>query len=196
MYPIRTLARPIRDFLLTRLEGLHIALHELAARLRESIASVIGTHVGTTVSEIIRASLNRRLPDEDDENPAEFHGERSSYGQHGYEERQPFWRDPEPMERWRGPEWNAPTLTSRSWAGWLPLVPPTLHSLAWLMEPLQARWPWLGTLGVGTATALVALLFNPLAGAITGSTGLALLLLRRADRTRVSREGTRSVFVR
>jgi hypothetical protein len=175
MYPIRNLARPVRDFLLTRLEGLQIALHELAGRLRESIASIIGTHVGATVSEIIRASLNRRLPCEADEDPAEFHGERSPYGQHGYEERQPHWRDPEPMQRWRGPEWNAPPSTLRSWAGWLPLVPPTLHGLAWLVEPVLGRWPWLGALGVSTAAALVVMRFSPLASAITDSAGVVLL---------------------
>ena len=65
--------------------------------------------------------------------------------------------------------------------GWLPLVPPTLHGLAWLLKPLLTRWPWLGALGVGAVATVAAILFSPLAGVLAGSAGTVLMLFGLAD---------------
>ena len=167
MYPIRCLTTPVREFLLARLEGLQISLNELAARLRESIARVVGSHFGDTVSEVVRAILNRRLPD-NEEDDHELYGEHSRYSPYEYDSRPSPWYRREPM----APP-AAPSVTA-----WLPVVPPALQGLAWLLEPVLKRWPWLGLLGVSTAAVLVAVLCSPWAGALTGTGGIALLLLR------------------
>src|SRR3954468_1933488 len=98
MYSIRSFASPARDFAVQRLEGLQLALQQLAGRLRDSIATVIGTHAGNAIGDAIRGILNRRLPDDEEEDPDDYYSERPPYGQHGYEAHRTHWHDPEPRE--------------------------------------------------------------------------------------------------
>jgi hypothetical protein len=186
MNAIRTLAGPARDFIVVRLETLHLALHQLAVRLRDSIATLIGSHVGNAIGDVLRAALSRRLPGPDDDDADDFYGDRSPYGDHDHEHRWPSWHDPDPRERWYGQEKNTPTLVSAPLPGWLPLVPPILHALTWLLRPLLTRRAWLGSLAVGAAAALAAVLVRPLAGVLAGSAGAVLLLLYLADQARDS----------
>ena len=60
MYPFLSLTRPVRRYLKERLDRLHNALASLARRLRESIASVIGTHLGDAVRDAVQAALDQR----------------------------------------------------------------------------------------------------------------------------------------
>src|SRR5690242_14356765 len=108
MRSLRSLAQPVRDFVVARLETLHLALQQLAVRLCEGIATLIGSHVGNAIGDVLRAALSSRMPDADDEDTDDYHGDRSRYGQHSYERRLPSWHDPQPNERWYGPDRNTP----------------------------------------------------------------------------------------
>src|SRR4051794_31564496 len=59
MNPLPLLPRRARRYLLERLERLHEALASLARRLRDGIATVIGTHVGDAVRDALQAALDR-----------------------------------------------------------------------------------------------------------------------------------------
>ncbi len=99
LYPIRTLACPLCDIVVERLEGLELALQQLTDLFRDSIAAVIGIHVGDAISDAVGAALDRRPPDVDDKDQNEFYGERFPYSQHSFEDGRQSWHDPEPMER-------------------------------------------------------------------------------------------------
>jgi hypothetical protein len=184
MHSLRSLAQPARDFVVARLEALHLALHQLAGRLRDNIATLIGSHVGNAVGDVLRASLARRLPETYDDDTDDFYGDHSPYGHHEHEHRWRSWHDADPRERWYGTEQQASLRVSVPLPGWLPLVPPILHTLTWLLGPLIARRAWMGTLAVGGTASLAAVLVRPLAGVLTGSAGVVLLLLYLPDQAR------------
>src|SRR3954447_25249121 len=63
MNPLPLLPRRARRYLLERLERLHEALASLARRLRDGIATVIGTHVGDAVRDALQAALDQKTRD-------------------------------------------------------------------------------------------------------------------------------------
>jgi hypothetical protein len=65
--------------------------------------------------------------------------------------------------------------------GWWTLLPPVLHLLDWWLRRLAGRPRLLGALGVGLAAALSGVVAGPLAGAVTATTGAAVLLTSLAD---------------
>src|SRR3954468_12322120 len=100
MYSFPLLARPVRRYLQERLELLHDALASLARRLRESIAAVIGTHVGAAVRDAVQAALDQRrrdappYDDPDDFPRRDLHGDgHDPFGEYG-EHRSPAFDAP------------------------------------------------------------------------------------------------------
>src|SRR5262249_40545409 len=57
---IKLLTRPMRRFLIDRLERLNEALLTLGQRLRESIAQIVGVQVGEAVQDAIEGMLNKK----------------------------------------------------------------------------------------------------------------------------------------
>jgi hypothetical protein len=190
---LTTPARTVRRCLLERLERLHDALTNLARRLREGIASVIGAHVGDTVRDAIHAALNggpRDPPQDDhgDDFPRRFsHGyPGDSYWQHDEEptpslDEQPgFWHNASPLPTRPVPT-SAPSNRSRRW--WS-LLPAGFQALAWCLRHDRARRPVLTLLGIATLAGLIALLTGPVAGAAVATAGVVITLTGMADATR------------
>src|SRR3954468_18711008 len=104
MYSFPLLARPVRRYLQERLELLHDALACLGRRLGESIAAVIGTHVGAAVRDAVQAALDQRTRDSAPYDDPDDFLRRPAHGD---------WRDPYGEQRssaldaphalWQGP---------------------------------------------------------------------------------------------
>src|SRR5260370_24018434 len=193
------LTRPVRRYLLERLERLHDALSRLGQRLREGLASVIGEHVGETVREAVHAALDRRLPDSrrQDAQPHMPSYREPSYREPSY--REPAYRDS--RSEFDYPEdygnhenaglWNdrpvtvpssPPPIQPRS--RWWPLLPAALEAVRWWCHRGLFRKPTLTVLGVGVAAGIIALAGGPLAVALAAAVGTALTLTSLADGVR------------
>src|SRR4051794_4774363 len=90
MYLFPILTPLVRRYLQERLDRLHNALASLACRLRESIAAVIGTHLGDAVRDAVQAALDQRTRaspqsnDPDDFPHRPVHGDgHDPYGEYG-----------------------------------------------------------------------------------------------------------------
>src|SRR5262245_61337932 len=59
---VHSLSHSARRFLMNRLERLHDALLNLGRRLRESIAEILGTHVGAAVRDAVENPLLQKWP--------------------------------------------------------------------------------------------------------------------------------------
>ena len=181
MYPFPLLTRPVRRYLQERLEGLHDALASLARRLRESIAAVIGTHIGEAVRDAVQAALDQRTrasPPRDD--PDDWHDSSGEYGEH---------RSPEfdaPPGLWQGPV-HEPTppvphdTCSNGPPRWWSFLPAALQALSCWLRHKKTRRPVLAVLGIGTMAGTVALLVSPIAGALLAAGGTVFTLTGLVD---------------
>jgi hypothetical protein len=187
-----------------RLERLHEALLGLGRRLHDSIAQLLGSHIGEAVREAILAALQRALPGPPGHAPPrpqprwgrpddDYHWpERSRPDAHNQAAR----HDPYAEEGYNGawdtqaypddhldePERQPAEMTvpnravEQSPQGWWALVPPMLQVAEWWLQRLPGRPAWLRALTVGAAAAVGAVTAGPLAGALTATaTALALL---------------------
>jgi hypothetical protein len=194
------LTRPVRRYLMERLERLYEALSRLGERLRESIASIVGEHVGDVVRETVQAVLEQRLPDSRPRLP--------SYREPGYREqsyREPSYRGPYSREP-QDPRYGAP----QNPGFWYddepeeydppdppPTTKPMIRRWSFLATALQALGWWIKSqprrlgrismrrvVGIGAAAGLAALVFGPMAGIISAIAGSALFLTHLADSVR------------
>jgi hypothetical protein len=200
MSSVSLLTRPVRRYLLERLERLHDALSRLGQRLREGLASVIGEHVGETVREAVHAALDRRLPDS---RRLDTQPQVPSYRDPSY--REPAYRQPsypgyrEDAETWDrdygGHEsaglWNDRPVTvppspppAPPKSRWWPLLPAALEAVRWWLHRGLFRKPTLTVLAVGATAGFIALVGGPLAVALAAAVGTALTLTGLADGVR------------
>jgi hypothetical protein len=193
------LTKPVRRYLLERLERLYDALSQLGQRLRESIASVVGQHVGDTVREGLQAALENRLPDSRPHLPSyrePSYREPSYRGPYTREQEDPrygvpqqpgFWYDEEPDEYHPQSIPPDPPPTNRPTTRWWSFLPTALQALGWWIKNQPGRInriPVRTVLGIGAASGLAALMIGPLAGLLTAIAGSALFLTHLADSVR------------
>ena len=191
------LTKPVRRYLMERLERLYEALSRLGQRLRESIASVVGEHVGEVVRETVQAVLENRLPDSRPRLPSY---REQSYRESGY--RDPSYREPS----YRGPyshhqedprygvpqqpgfwydeaeEYDPPDPPSnRPATRWWSFLATAFQALGWWIKSQPGCIYMRRVVGIGAAAGVAALVFGPVAGVLTAVAGSALFLTHLAD---------------
>jgi hypothetical protein len=190
------LTKPVRRYLMERLERLYEALSRLGQRLRESIASVVGEHVGEVIRETVQAVLENRLPEARQRLP--------SYREPGY--RGPYSREPEDPryvtrnnpsfwyddadEDYR-PQYTTPDPqpTSRPAMRLWSLLLAAVQGFGWWIKNQPRRISVRKVLGIGAASIAAGLVLGPLAGILTATTGSMLLLTHLADGVRAAVDG-------
>jgi hypothetical protein len=193
------LTRPVRRYLYDRLELLYEALSRLGQRLRESIASIVGEHVGDIVRETVQAALENRLPETRPRLPSYREPSYREPGYRGTYTREPedprygvpqnpgFWYDDEP-DKYRPPNIPPePPPTNRPTRRWWSFLPGALQALGWWIKNQPGRLGRISVrtvLGIGAAAGLAALAFGPLAGIVTAIAGSTLFLTHLADSVR------------
>jgi hypothetical protein len=197
------LTKPVRRYFQERLDRLYDALSQLGQRLRESIASLVGQHVGDLVRETVQAVLEHRLPDSRPRFP--------SYRESGY--RDPSYRDPS----YRGPYTREPEdprygvpqqpgfwydepedydppdpPSNRPATRWWSFLATAFQALGWWVKNQPGRIARISVrrvVGIGAAAGLAALVFGPVAGIFTAIAGSALFLTHLADGMRAAVSG-------
>jgi len=160
---------PALRFLQERLECLQASLEELARRLRESIAGLVGVHVGDAVRDALRAALGRP-PNEPagawPQAPSPFDPTTDDPAGPA-----PLWsEEPEPPRA-------APAPTVRP--GWWLLLTGGLQLAGWWLHD-RLRRPLLRWLGIGAGVAL-ALAAGPVMAGVLVAAGAASALMALAD---------------
>ncbi len=196
------LTKPVRRYLMERLERLYEALSQLGRRLRESIASIVGEHVGDIVRETVQAVLENRLPDSRPRLPSYREPSYREPGYRGAYTREPedprygvpqnpgFWYDDDPDEYHPQSNPPDPPPANRPTTRWWSLLPTALQALGWWIKNQPARIsrinriPVRTLLGIGAASGLAAVVIGPLAGILTAIAGSALFLTSLADGVR------------
>ncbi len=199
------LTKPVRRYLMERLERLYEALSRLGQRLKESIASIVGEHVGDAVREGLQAALEHRLPDSHPRLPSyrepgyrepSYRGQsyRGPYSheaddpRYGGSQQSGFWYDDDEPEESRPPDIPPdPPPSNRPTTRWWSFLPTALQALGWWMknQPNRLRHlPVRTVLGIGAASGLAALVIGPVAGLVTAVAGSALFLTHLADSVR------------
>jgi hypothetical protein len=147
------LTKPVRRYLYDRLERLYEALSQLGRRLRESIASIVGEHVGEAVREGLQAALENRLPDSRSRLPAyrepsyrksgsrdpsyRESGYRGSYShqqddpRYGVPQNPGFWYDDEPDEYHPPSIPPDPPPANKPKTRWWSCLPSAFQALGW-----------------------------------------------------------------
>src|SRR5262245_47053305 len=166
---VRNLSGPALRFLQDRLERLQASLEDLARRLREGIAGLVGVHVGDAVRDALRAALGRPP----NEPVGTWPQAPSSYDPTADDPvgtgPAPLWAD-EP-----GPPRVAPAPSVRP--GWWPLLTGGLHLAGWWLRDRLPR-PVLRWLGIGAGLALAA---GPVTAGVLAAAGAASALMALAD---------------
>jgi hypothetical protein len=195
MSSTRNLARRALHLACERLERLREALLGLGRRLRDSIAELVGSHVGEAVREAVHALLEENYPRPAGNVPPLRAPPRGSYPQEHYRgESYPeelYGDDPYQDDHWSNvheaphrrspperqdqdqPGTQAVALPSPTW--WS-LVPPAVQMASWVVRRLPGRPSVLGSLLVGVAAAVTTGTAGPLAGAVTAVAGVVVLL--------------------
>ena len=168
---IGKLRGPALRFLQERLERLHASLEDLARRLREGIAGLVGVHVGDAVRDALRVALGRP-PNEPAgawaQGPSPFDPPADDPADVGPVA---LWADePEPPR-------SAPAPTVRP--GWWPLLTGGLQLAGWWLRD-RLRRPLLRWLGIGAGVAL-ALSAGPVTAGVLAAAGAAAALMALAD---------------
>jgi hypothetical protein len=185
------LTKPVRRYFQERLDRLYDALSQLGQRLRESIASLVGQHVGDLVRETVQAVLENRLPEAKQRLP--------SYREPSY--RRTFREDPEDP-RYAVPQnpgfWYddadedyrphcttpEPHPTSRPTMRLWSLLLAAVQGFGWWIKNQPRRIPIRTVLGIGAASVAAGLVISPFAGILTAVAGSALFLTHLADSVR------------
>jgi hypothetical protein len=211
MSATRNLARRTVRQLCARLERLHEALLGLGQRLRESIAQLIGSHIGEAVREAVRALLEGAVPRppghthdpyRSSHQRSDFHpGARHASPGHDPWGRDPWGSDPysedayqdEMLENGAGNQpaqgggaspVQMPELPALpGMPRWWSFLPAALQLADWWLRRYPSRPRLVGALVVGAAAAITAVTAGPLAGAVTAVAGTAVLLTSLADGT-------------
>jgi hypothetical protein len=184
------LTKPVRRYFQERLDRLYDALSQLGQRLRESIASLVGQHVGEVIRETVQAVLENRLPEVKQCLPSYPEPSYHRSFQEDQEDRRyvtrnnpSFWCDDEedyhPQYTMPDPQ---PTSrpTTRLWS----LLLAAVQGLGWWIKSQPGRIPVRRVLGVGAVAVVASLLVSPLAGILTATIGSALFLTHLADGVR------------
>jgi hypothetical protein len=179
-----TLTHTTRRFVMDRLERLVESLENLSHRLRETLANLVGTHIGDAIRDALEALLHQQptshLPDYhrrlDQEGRRRDY--RYDYPEDDYDD-QRFWYGQEPLPPEPPPEPEPGQKSSR----WKSLLTGLVHLSSWFLhQPSKHHsWPWV--LGIGTV-GITTLLFNPILGGVVVLVGAAALFRRLADRAR------------
>jgi hypothetical protein len=185
------LTKPVRRYLMERLERLYEALSRLGQRLRESIASIVGEHVGEVVRETVQAVLEHRLPDSRPRLPSyrdpgyREPSYRGPYSQHqedpryGVPQQPGFWYDDEP-EDYDPPDPPSNRPATRWWS----FLATAFQALGWWVKNQPGCIYVRRVLGIGAMAGVAAVVFGPMAGIVTAMAGSALFLTHLADSAR------------
>jgi hypothetical protein len=184
------LTKPVRRYLMERLEQLYEALSRLGQRLRESIASIVGEHAGDIIRETVQAVLEQRLPETRPRLPSyreQSYREPSYRGPYSHQQDDPrygapqpgFWYDDEPEE------YDPPDPPSnRPATRWWSFLATALQTLGWWIKSQPGCIYMRRVVGIGAAAGLAAVVFGPVAGVLTAIAGSALFLTHLADSVR------------
>jgi hypothetical protein len=186
------LTKPVRRYLMERLERLYEALSRLGQRLRESIASIVGEHVGEVVRETVQAVLENRLPDSRPRLPSyrESGYRDPSYRESGYrgpyshQQEDPRYSVPQQPGFWydEPKEYDPPDPPSnRPATRWWSFLATAFQALGWWVKNQPRRIPVRRVLGIGAASIAAGLVLGLLPGILTATIGSALFLTHLAD---------------
>jgi hypothetical protein len=184
------LTKPARRYFQERLDRLYDALSQLGQRLRESIASVVGQHVGEVVRETVQAVLENRLPEAKQRLPS-YHEpsyrrsfrEEQEDPRYGAPQRPGFWYDDEEDYR---PQYTTPDPqpTKRPVMRLWSLLLAAVQGFGWWIKNQPRRISVRKVLGIGAASIVAGLVLGPFAGILTAITGSMLFLTHLADGVR------------
>jgi hypothetical protein len=174
---LKHLSHSTRRFLSERLERLHSALESLGQRLRESIAQLVGSHIGEAVQDALATALlkrpltratlggyeSRRYPHDD------YHRYREEAPYHTRDDDN--WGDEEPEPPLPPPP-KKPQQSSR----WRSVLAGGVHLATLWYQHRPPRRSLLRFLGLGVVDAIVTLAAGTLIGGIVATAGTALLL--------------------
>jgi hypothetical protein len=195
MYPFPLSTRPVRRYLQERPELLHNALGSLARRLRESLAVVLGTHLGDAVRDAVQAALDQRTPaappydDPDDFPRRDRHedwrdpsGEYDAPRSRAFEAPPGLWQSPLPKPTPPVPPSSSRNGPRRCW----PLLPAALQALSgwWCWQ--ENRRPVLALLGIGTLAGALTLMGSPSASALLAAVSTVFTLTGLIDGIRAT----------
>jgi hypothetical protein len=182
---------PCRRFLHQRLERLREALENLGKRLRESIAELVGRHLGDALRELferlLRLPPTLRPPDYPSPRHPSYHN--PSYEPDDPYQEQGFWGNSAPMERDSfppsplPPEPVAPEPTPRP-SRWRSLLAGLTQLAGWWLQSKPRRPALRQVLMVGTVVSITTVVAGPLVGGVLLTIGMALLLARVGDGSR------------
>jgi hypothetical protein len=180
------LTKPVRRYLMERLDRLYDALSQLGQRLRESIASLVGQHVGDLVRETVQAVLENRLPEAKQRLPSypepsyrrTFPDERGD-PRYGAPQNPGFWYDDEEdyHPQFTTPKPQPATQPMRLWS----LLLAGVQAFGWWIKNQPRRISVRKVLGIGAASIVAGLVLGPFAGILTAVAGSALFLTHLAD---------------
>jgi hypothetical protein len=195
MSSTRNLARRAVRLACERLERLREALLGLGRRLRDSIAQLVGSHVGEAVRETVHALLEdsyprpagpdppprasyrgsyQQVPYRGESYPEDLYGDDSYHDDcHRHVGEEPYRRSQPDRHDHDKPIPQAVALPSPTW--WS-LVPPAVQMAGWVVRRLPGRPSLLGSLLVGVAAAVTTGTAGPMAGAVTAVAGVVVLL--------------------
>jgi hypothetical protein len=177
-----TLTHTTRRFVMDRLERLVESLENLSHRLRETLANLVGTHIGDAIRDALEALLHHkptsRLPDyyrrlDQDDRRRDYPYDYPEEDDHA------FWYGQESLPSAPLPEPEPGPKSSR----WKSLLTGLVHLSSWFLHQPSKRHSWLWVLGVGTV-GISTLLVNPVLGGVVMLVGAAALFRRLADRAR------------
>jgi hypothetical protein len=179
--PITILTRPVRRFLSERLERLREALENLGRRLRESVAQLLGTHIGETVRQAVENALQVQPLRRYDPEPFYRHGGRERHFEDDDFEEDRFWgREP---SVWEPPEPETPIENEKP-SRWKAVLDAALHGLFCFVRPRCERPSLLKLVGIGAAIGLATLLGVPVIGGAVLALAAMLLLKKLAGTDR------------
>lgn len=168
---ITILTRPVRRFLAGRLGQLREALETLGARLRESVAQLLGPHTGDAIREAVEKALRLR-PAPRRYEPEPFAPRREQ----DFEEDRPWGREP---SIWDAPE-PEPRIEEAKAARPKSVPAAAAEALCRFVRSRAGRPSLLKLVGVGAAITVTTLLGVPLLGGALLSIVAAFLLARLA----------------
>jgi hypothetical protein len=184
------LTKPARRYFQERLDRLYDALSQLGQRLRESIASLVGQHIGEVVRESIQAVLENRLPEAKQRLPSyrdpsyhrTFRDEQEDR-RYGVPQNPGFFYDEEPDDDYQ-PHYTTPhpQPTSRPTIRLWSLLLAAVQGFGWWIKNQPSRLSIRRVLGIGAASVATGLVISPLAGILTAIS--ALFLTHLADGVR------------